>query len=191
MKFEYETPRLILKLLKPDKADQVLDFYLRDQALFEQFEPDRMTNFYTRQFQKQALTYEYNMAVKGNMLRYYVYEKEQPDRIIGTISIQHITRGYFSSCEIGYKFSAAVHHRGYATEALMLVTNRIFCDLKLHRIMAWVLPDNDASIRLLERVGFRREGICHGYLYLHGKWWDHAQYSLLASDQPSERAHIQ
>jgi ribosomal-protein-alanine N-acetyltransferase len=49
--------------------------------------------------------------------------------------------------------------------------------------MAWVLPDNHASIRLLERVGFSYEGISRGYLYLHGQWWDHAQYSLLSTDQ--------
>jgi ribosomal-protein-alanine N-acetyltransferase len=179
MKFTYETPRLILKVAKPDQADQVLDFYLRDKVLFEQFEPDRMANFYTRQFQKQTLTYEYNMAVKGTLLRYYVYEKERPQRIIGTISIQHITRGCFSSCEIGYKFSSEVHRRGYATEALTLLTDLIFRDMRLHRIMAWALPDNRASIQLLERLGFQYEGICHEYLCLHGKWCDHAQFSLI------------
>jgi ribosomal-protein-alanine N-acetyltransferase len=182
MKFVYETQRLILKVLKPDQADQVLQFYLRDKELFEQFEPDRLANFYTRQFQKQTLTYEYNMAVKGGLLRYYVYEKDHPDYIIGTVSIQHITRGYFSSCEIGYKFSSMVHPPGYATEALRILTEQIFCDLKLHRIMAWVLPDNKASIQLLERVGFAYEGISRGYLYLQGKWRDHAQYSLISPD---------
>jgi ribosomal-protein-alanine N-acetyltransferase len=179
MKFVYETSRLILKVLKPEQADQVLDFYLRDKALFERFEPDRLSNFYTLPFQKQTLTYEYNLAVKGVMLRYYVYEKEHPERIVGTVSIQHITRGYFSACEIGYKFSSEVHRRGYATEALQLLTELIFFDLKIHRIAAWVLPDNRASIQLLERIGFSYEGICRGRLYMRGKWQDHAQYSMI------------
>jgi ribosomal-protein-alanine N-acetyltransferase len=182
MKFVYETPHLVLKVLKPDAAQQVLDFYLTDRELFERFEPDRLPNFYTRQFQKQILTYEYNMAVKGDMLRYYIYEKENPNRIIGTVSIQHILRGYFASCEIGYKFSAAVHRRGYATETLGLITEKIFSDMKLHRIVARALPDNVASIRLLEKIGFEYEGVTRGYLYMHGKWEDHAQYSLLSPE---------
>jgi ribosomal-protein-alanine N-acetyltransferase len=184
MNFVYETPRLILKVLKPDAADQVLNFYLRDRELFERFEPDRLPNFYTRQFQKQTLTYEYNMAVKGTLLRYYVYEKAHPDWIIGTVSIQHITRGYLSSCEIGYKFSEMVHHRGYATETLQLLTEQIFSDMRIHRIAAWVLPDNRASIKLLERIGFEYEGICRARLYMRGRWRDHAQYSLIAPDEP-------
>jgi ribosomal-protein-alanine N-acetyltransferase len=180
MNFVYETQRLILKVLKPDSAEQVLNFYIADRELFEQFEPDRLPNFYTRQFQKQVLTYEYNMAVKGDMLRYYIYEKENPNRIIGTVSIQHIMRGYFASCELGYKFSAAVHRKGYATETLELITEKIFSDMKLHRIVARALPDNEASIRLLKKIGFEYEGVARGYLYMHGKWADHAQYALLS-----------
>ena len=47
MLFAYETERLLLKIIKPDQADAVLDFYMRDKELFEKFEPDRMPNFYT------------------------------------------------------------------------------------------------------------------------------------------------
>jgi ribosomal-protein-alanine N-acetyltransferase len=179
MLFVYETTRLLLKVNTPDKAGQVLDFYLRDKELFEQFEPDRMVNFYTRKFQKQALTFEYNMAMQGTLFRFYVYEKQNPDRIIGTISFHHITHGYTSSCEIGYKFSSEVHRRGYATEALTLVTDEIFRDLKLHRITAWALPDNLPSIRLLEKVGFVYEGTCREYMLLHGQWRDHVQYAMI------------
>jgi ribosomal-protein-alanine N-acetyltransferase len=75
-----------------------------------------------------------------------------------------------------------VHHRGYATEALQFLTDQIFGDMKLHRITAWVLPDNRPSIRLLERIGFAYEGISRGYLYMHGEWMDHAQYSMLSPE---------
>lgn len=75
MLFAYETERLLLKIIKPDQADAVLDFYMRDKELFEKFEPDRMPNFYTRQFQRQMLLFEYNMAVQGTLFRFYVYEK--------------------------------------------------------------------------------------------------------------------
>lgn len=64
MLFAYETERLLLKIIKPDQADAVLDFYMRDKELFEKFEPDRMPNFYTRQFQRQMLLFEYNMQYR-------------------------------------------------------------------------------------------------------------------------------
>ena len=92
MLFEYETERLLLKIIKPVQANQVLDFYLRDKDFFERFEPDRAEGFYTVGFQKQILTFEYNMAVQGTLFRFYIYEKNNPNRIIGTISFHHIIR---------------------------------------------------------------------------------------------------
>lgn len=180
MLFDYETERLVLKIIKPDQGAAVLDFYLRDKELFEQFEPERMVNFYTTQFQKQMLLFEYNMAVQGTLFRFYVYEKENRDRIIGTICVHHIVRGFSSRCEVGYKFSSAYQHKGYAYETLRFVTDLVFKELKLHRIMAWALPDNEPSIRLLKECGFVYEGICHDYMLLQGQWRDHAQFSLLA-----------
>ena len=168
-----------------------LDFYLRDQELFERFEPDRAEGFYTVGFQKQILSFEYNMAVQGTLFRFYVYEKTDPKRIIGTISFHHIVRGFSNSCEIGYKFSSEVHHRGYATEALTKVLEVIFYELQLHRVQAWVLPDNAPSIRLLERVGFVFEGISRDYLFLHGTWQSHALYSILPSDLQVSSGHNQ
>ena len=108
MLFAYETERLLLKIIKPDQADAVLDFYMRDKELFEKFEPDRMPNFYTRQFQRQMLLFEYNMAVQGTLFRFYVYEKEHPDRIIGTICVHHITRGFLNSVRLDISFPAHI-----------------------------------------------------------------------------------
>ncbi len=188
---EYTTKRLVLKSLKPEQAPQVLDFYLRDKELFEKYEVDRLPDFYTAKFQKQVLAFEAKMMKQGALYRFYVYRKENQEQIIGTISFHHISHGYFSCCEIGYKFSSAFHHQGYAIETMEKIAGIIFAELGLHRIVAWVQPDNESSIRLLERAGFRREGICREYLKLHGKWTDHAQYSLISSDYSSEIWRIQ
>lgn len=191
MLFAYETNRLHLEILRQDRAEQVLDFYLRDKALFERYETDRAENFYTKKYQKQVLAFEYNMALQGSLFRFYVYEKNNPGQIVGTICFHHIERGCFSSCEVGYKFSSAVHHRGYATEALGLVLQLIFGEMGLHRVTALVQPDNEPSIRLLERMGFSCEGVCRGYLWAYGQWRDLARFSRLATDQSSDTAHIQ
>ena len=179
MLFEYETDRLILRIVKPDAAAQVLDFYLRDRELFEKFEPDRVPQFYTVEHQRTILKCEYNLAFRMQNIRFYVYLKDHPDVIIGTVCFHNICGSFYSSCEVGYKFSSLFWHYGYASESLKKGIQIMFDELNLHRITAYVLPDNAPSIRLLESRGFVLEGTARSYLLLHGYWRDHLQYSLV------------
>lgn len=184
MDMTYETERLILKVLRADDADTVLQFYLDNKELFEKYEPDRPNNFYTAAHQRAVLTCEYNMTVKLTSVRFYVFEKSQPDTIIGTVCFRNITRSIYQSCEVGYKFGQAYWHRGYAREALCMGIAIMFGDQKLHRIEANVMPDNAPSIRLLQSLGFTLEGTAHALALIHGSWRDHLRYSLIAPDVP-------
>ena len=170
MLLKYETERLVLKVLKPDAAMKVLDFYQRDRELFEEYETDRVPDFYTIQHQHKILKFEYNMAIKRQTIRFYVFLKENPDYIIGTVCLHNITSSFYQSCEIGYKFSSIFHHQGYASEAIKCVMSVAFYDLNLHRITAVVEKNNRPSCRLLEKNGFTNEGILRDYIFLHGKW---------------------
>lgn len=180
MNLVYETDRLILKVLKADAAEEVLRFYLDNKELFEKYEPDRPRHFYTAAHQKAVLICEYNMTVKLSAVRFYVYRKEQPDKIIGTFCFRNITRSIYQSCEAGYKFDEAYHHKGYAFEALYTGIQIMFDDLKLHRIEANVMPENTASVRLLDALGFSCEGLVKEYALIRGSWRDHLRYSLIA-----------
>ena len=182
MLFQYETDRLILKILKPECALQVLDFYNRDKELFEKYETNRLPDFYTVAHQQRLLRFEYNAAVKQTTIRFYVFLKEDISKIIGTVCLHDICKPYYSSAEIGYKFSSESHHNGYATEAIKCCLDMAFYDLDLNRITAMVCKGNDPSVRLLERMGFTMEGICREYLCLNGQMKDHFQYSILRSD---------
>ena len=118
MLFQYETDRLILKILKPEYAHMVLDFYNRDRELFEKYETERLPDFYTAAHHQKLLRYEYNAAIKQTTIRYYVFLKEDPSSIIGTVCLHDVSKFYYNSAEIGYKFSSRYHHKGYATEAI-------------------------------------------------------------------------
>lgn len=181
MKLRYETDRLILKILEPTEAAAVLRFYLDNKELFEQSEPDREEGFYTTEHQHAILTAEYNMAIQGTLCRFWLYRKSDPTEIIGTVSIREIKRLYRQSCLIGYKLGEKYFHQGYATEALREIIRIVFDELRLHRITAQVMTDNDASIRLMERLGFVNEGIERKVFFLNGKWTDHIRYSLISS----------
>ena len=179
MFFQYETPRLLLKVLRADCAPQVLDFYNRDKELFEMYEIDRVPDFYTVKHLQKVLRYEYNMAVKSQLFRFYVFQKENPCRIIGTVCIHNIAPAFYGSCEIGYKFSSEFHHMGYATEAVGFCTKLAFNELRMHKVTAVVHPGNVPSMKLLNRLGFVQEGLLHDYLILHGKWCNHYIYGLV------------
>lgn len=179
MNLSYETDRLILRVLRPEQADNVLDFYKENMELFERNEAERPANFYTSSFQRATLMCEYNLMVKLQMVRFYVFRKENPDKIIGTIAFRNITKSVYQSCEVGYKFHQDYHRQGYATEALQLGISVIFDDLKLHRITASVMPENTASIALLEKLGFERVGLCRSYAFIRGQWQDHLQFARI------------
>ncbi len=179
MNLTYETDRLILKVLKADAAEEVLRFYLDNQELFEKYEPERPDNFYTVSHQRALLICEYNLTIKLSAVRFYVYRKEQPNQIIGTICFRNITRSIYQSCEVGYKFDARYQHQGYAFEALCTGISIMFDDLKLHRIEANVMPANGASRHLLESLGFVLEGTARACALIRGNWEDHLRYSLI------------
>ncbi len=179
MLLQYETRRLVLKVLGPDYASDVLRFYLKDKELFEKYEADRSPLFYTENHQRNILHLEYSLCLKMQQIRFYVFLKEDPASIIGTVCLYDISNS-FSKADIGYKFSSSHHHRGYASEAAEKIIDVAFTELNLHRLCARVQEENLPSIRLLTGLGFEKEGVCRHYLCIKGNWTDHLQYSLIA-----------
>lgn len=179
MNTEYQTNRLILKILTPDYLREVLDFQNRNKDLFEQYEPTRPENFYTLAHQQAVLKCEYKLALKLSTIRFYVFTKDNPNRIIGTVCLHDIIRSAYSCCEVGYKFDLEYHHYGYAREALLKMIYIAFYDLEIHRIIARVVPDNYPSIHLLESLHFMEEGLEHASIQIQGKWTDHLRYALI------------
>lgn len=179
MQLVCETERLILKVLNSMDAFQVLAFLSNNRQLFEQYEGEKNEYFYTMDYIRDMLTAEYNQIIKGGSLRYYIYLKSNPNRIIGTVSLTGFRWAPYDSCNIGYKFDGDFHHYGYAFESIWFLLSNIVPQYRLHRITAYIAPDNLASIRLIGKLGFCYEGTARGYVKIHGKWTDHRQYSLL------------
>ena len=85
------TNRLILRVENESKAKQVLDLYLRNRLPFEQYEPTRPASFYTQDYHWSSLHREYIAYTMGTFLRYYIYLKDRPDKIIG-VSAQTVAQ---------------------------------------------------------------------------------------------------
>ena len=110
------------------------------------------------------------------------------ETLLGGLTLGLVRRGVAQACTLGYWRGARHAGRGHMSEAVRGALRFAFQDLALHRVEAACLPSNEPSRRLLERVGFRHEGLARAYLRINGAWADHLLYAALASDPlPGER----
>lgn len=179
MQFIEETKRLILRVENEDKAQDVLDFYLRNRTHISPFEPQVSDSFYTLTYQKKILDYEFHEIMKGTTIRYYLYLKSDPSYIIGSVNLTGIIHGPFCKAALGYKLDRNMVGYGYASEAVIHLLSIAANDLKLHRIESHVVPENKPSIQLLDRLGFQYEGIEYQSTKIDGRWQDLLRYSLI------------
>jgi len=106
--------------------------------------------------------------------------------IIGDCAF-HILPPDGQQAEIGYTLSRAAQGQGYATEAVHRLLDFLFRDLGLHRVQAICDADNDASSRLLERVGLRREAYFVENIWFKGRWGSEYAYAILAAEWLKEQ----
>lgn len=179
MQFTYETERLRIQILNGTYAAESLRFYEEDRELFERYEPARPHNFYTESYHRYLMNFEYNQIVKGQMMRYWFFPKQEPGKIIGTVSLRNIMHGSYQKCEIGYKLSSAYQGKGIAREGIARIIQIAFTELDLHRIEACCMPGNEPSINLLESLNFTLEGRLRKYALIQGQYEDHLLFSLI------------
>ncbi|QND47850.1 GNAT family N-acetyltransferase [Rhizobium lusitanum] len=102
--------------------------------------------------------------------------------IVGVVNISQMVWGGFRSAFLGYHGMVGFAGRGFMTEALRLAIVHAFDTVGLHRLEANIQPANQASIALVQRLGFRMEGFSPQYLKIGGVWCDHERWALLADD---------
>jgi len=116
---------------------------------------------------------------KPNQMGLFAFEDTE---LVGVVNIHEIVKGNFKSAYLGYYAFAPHHQQGKMGQALHLVINECFDELKLHRVEANIQPENTKSIRLVKRLGFRLEGLSKRYLKVGGQWRDHERWALLREE---------
>lgn len=104
------------------------------------------------------------------------------ETLFGGLTLAHIQRGVTQSAVLGYWMGEPHAGKGLMTAAVRATVEFAFETLHLNRVEAACLPHNAASIRLLEKVGFAREGYARKYLCIEGRWQDHILFGLVRSD---------
>jgi ribosomal-protein-alanine N-acetyltransferase len=107
---------------------------------------------------------------------YFIFRNED-EKLVGGLTLTNVRRGVAQAGSLGYWMGMAYARQGYMTAAVRVLIPFAFSTLKLHRVEAACIPDNVASVRLLEKTGFTREGYAQEYLCINGSWQDHLLYA--------------
>jgi ribosomal-protein-alanine N-acetyltransferase len=99
--------------------------------------------------------------------------------LVGGLTLANIRRGVAQAGSLGYWMGLPFIRQGYMTAAVRAVIPFAFASFRLHRVEAACIPSNNASIKLLEKTGFLREGYAREYLCINGTWQDHLLYGRL------------
>jgi len=110
-----------------------------------------------------------------------ITEADAPDVMVGFV---RLGLGGVKAADLGYALRPEWQHRGYARTAVSRMIEFGFTDLGLHRITANIGPANTASMRLVESLGFQREGTIRDHVHTNGAWRDSVSYSLLENEWP-------
>lgn len=104
-------------------------------------------------------------------------------QIVGAITLDHIRRGPAQAGTLGYWIGQPFARQGFMREAILAVVHHSFQYLDLSRIEAACLPENAASRGVLEKCGFKYEGVAQSYLQINGRWRNHVLYASLRNDR--------
>jgi [ribosomal protein S5]-alanine N-acetyltransferase len=173
-----------LHIRPPQMADFEIWAALREQSrdFLQPWEPtwprdDLTRGAFRRRLERYARELERNEAFP-----FFVFRAS--DRVlVGGLNLTNVRRGAASMASLGYWMGAPFAGRGVMGNAVRQVCRLAFDELDIRRIEAACLPENAASVRLLEKTGFAREGLAREYLAINGAWRDHLLYAKLAGDE--------
>jgi ribosomal-protein-alanine N-acetyltransferase len=182
-----ETPPAIERygvLLRPPQTTDYLEWAKlreRSRAFLVPWEPTWPVDDLTRgAFRRRLKRYAEDQRT-DQAYAFFIFRQED-NVLVGGLTLANVRRGVAQAGSLGYWLGEPFVRRGYMSAAVKALLPFTFGTLKLHRVEAACIPTNVASIRLLEKCGFVREGYAREYLCINGLWQDHLLYARLAGD---------
>ena len=177
-----ETERMTLRL--PAHADWPAWMQLRrDSAEFlKPWEPVWSNDHLARRSFTNRVYWAQRAEAQGTALPLMMFRRDD-GALLGAITLDAIRRGPAQAGTLGYWVGAPHARRGYMREAIQAVCHHAFAALDLSRIEAACLPENAASRGVLEKCGFKYEGVAQSYLQINGRWRNHVLYANLRGDR--------
>ena len=176
-----ETERMVLRLpIHTDFAPWV-ELRVDSRAFLIPWEPVWATDHLSRKSFTNRVYWAQRASRNGTALPLFLIRRD--GEFLGAITLDNIRRGPAQSASIGYWIGQRFARHGYMREAIGALTHYAFTQLDLSRIEAACLPENAASRGVLERAGFKYEGVAQSYLQINGRWRTHVLYANLRHDR--------
>jgi len=177
-----ETERMTLRL--PEHGDYRPWSTLRAESrdFLIPWEPSWADDHLSRRAFTNRVYWATRAEAQGTAMPLFLIRRE--DRaLLGAVTLDNIRRGPAQAGTLGYWVGAPFARQGYMREAIRAVVHHAFAELDLSRIEAACLPENAASRGVLEKSGFKYEGVAQSYLQINGRWRNHVLYANLRGDR--------
>jgi ribosomal-protein-alanine N-acetyltransferase len=181
-KVRIDTERMILR--PPVHADYRGWAHLREESatFLKPWEPSWSTDHLTRKAFLNRVYWANRSVTQGTAIPLFL-ERRSDNRILGAITLDNIRRGPAQAGTIGYWIGAPYARSGFMREALTALVHHAFEVIDLSRLESACLPENTASRGLLEKCGYKYEGVAQSYLQINGRWRNHVLYANLRNDR--------
>ena len=175
------TQRLELRAPRVSEAEALADFVFRNRQQHARWEPAREEDYFRTPWWRDHLGF-LGQEVRAGRTAPFVGFSREDGALLLRANLSNVVRGAFHSAYLGFAVDAAHEGRGLAFEGVGEVVRFAFEELGLHRLQANHRPENERSAALLQRLGFRREGLAADYLHIDGAWRDHVMTAKLNPD---------
>ncbi|MDH4616834.1 GNAT family protein [Brevibacillus sp. AY1] len=175
---------IYLRPMQVSDAYELHSLRTRNHHFLQPFEPIRPAAHLTLTGQTEQLAQAERDFAAGTGYAFGIFLNDT-DQLIGRIALSNVVRGAWQNATLGYFLDQVQNGKGYTSMAVGLVLDFAFNTAELHRVQAGVMPHNLPSIRVLEKNGFRREGLSLHYLQINGKWEDHLIFARTIEDTQS------
>ena len=181
-KVRVETERMTLRL--PQHSDFNAWTELRDDSaeFLVPWEPSRAPDHLSRRAFTNRVYWAARANSQGTAVPLILFRRTD-NALLGAITLDNIRRGPVQAGTLGYWIGQPYARQGYMREAILGVVHYAFAELDLSRIEAACLPENAASRGVLEKTGFKYEGVAQSYLQINGRWRNHVLYANLQGDR--------
>ncbi|MBC7146181.1 MAG: GNAT family N-acetyltransferase [Thioclava marina] len=177
-----DTERMVLR--PPQHGDYRPWASLREESrtFLLPWEPSWSPDHLSRKAFSNRVYWAARAIASGTALPVFLISRAD-DKLLGAITLDNIRRGPAQSGTLGYWIGQRYARQGYMREAIEALVHHAFTKLDLSRIEAACLPENGPSRGVLEKSGFKYEGVAQSYLQINGRWRNHVLYSNLRSDR--------
>lgn len=181
-KIRIDTERMVLRPPMHVDFRPWSDLRRQSAEFLQPWEPSWSADHLTRKGFVNRVYWANRSISQGTAVPLFLIRREG-NRVIGAITLDNIRRGPSQAGTIGYWIGAEFSRQGYMQEALTALVHYAFEVLDLSRLESACLPENAASRALLEKCGYKYEGVAQSYLQINGRWRNHVLYANLRRDR--------